>query len=356
MAKEKGLSSAAPEFDGSLKKIIAHQKAVMESKIQVPDVELAGCIVKRANNVFVAQSGSGKSLLAFLISWRETKEQNFQYTIYLDLDNPAIVYKDRYMNFQQLDNMVYITELDLANGFEEFSGTTPKEKAWSMLDGLGNDASSENCLIVIDSLQSFCDYNDLKELKRFFDICRRLTRVGATILILHHKSSKTEAPSFKGLSYIRDSADVMWEVVPSRSRSGIVSSITLTCTKNRSVISFTSFTVSFSTDSGSVNYDQNVLLEEELPVKNAILDVLRVDPDQKQADIVQAVKPLVNIGEKRIRAVLEKLVGLHILNVKQGKKNAKLYSINYDAIEPGFYDGLEEEEEPTDDDKVALPF
>ena len=353
MTKKEGLLPTAPEQQSPLNAILSQREKLQASKLNVPDVELAGCMVKRAINVFVAQSGSGKSLLAFCLAWNETRSGNFKYTFYFDLDNPANVFKDRYANFPFLQNFFYISELDLATIFESFpGGTTPREKSLAILENLSIDASIENCLIVLDSLQSFCDYNDLKELKKFFDICRKLARMGATVLILHHKSSKQESPSFKGLSYIKDSADIMWEVVPNRTKAGIVSSITLTCSKNRSVISFTSFTVSFSTDTGTVSYDQNVLLEEEIPVKEAILKILNTQGKMKQSDLVQAVKPFSGIGEKRIRAVLEKLVGLHILNVSTGKKNAKLYSINPDAVEPGYFDAMDEQDATLD----ALPF
>lgn len=337
MSKKEGLLQAAPEVR-AFKTIITHKKELVKSKMTAADVELAGCLVKRAINVFVAQSGSGKSLLAFCLAWNETKSGNFKHTFYFDLDNPANVYKDRYSNFEVLENFVYISELDLVTILESFPGTTPREKALKMLDDLSNDPEIENSLVIIDSLQSFCDYNDLKELKGFFDICRRLARVGATVLILHHKSAKQESPSFKGLSYIKDSADVMWEVVPNRTKAGIVSSIILTCAKNRSIISFNNFTVSFNTDTGIVSYDQNVLLEDELPLKDAILTILKGQDAIKQSELVELTKERVNAGEKRIRSVIEKMTGLHLLCVSKGKKNAKLYSINPNAIEPGFWD------------------
>lgn len=307
--------------------IIAQKKVIMKSKKEVEDIELAGCLVKRSINIFVAPSGSGKSLIAFCLAWKETKENNFKTTFYLDLDNPIDLYKDRYINFEELDNLIYISTWDIMNIFTEYTGTNPKEKALNILKDLSNDSEVNNTLIVIDCLQAFCDYNDLKELRNFFEICRKLTQLGATILIIHHKSSKTEAPSFKGLSYIKDSADTMWDVVPNKSRSGIVMSAKLVNTKARSTTGYTNFIVSFDTDQGTVSYDQNVLFEDELPIKDAIIKFLTTNPNSNQGNIIQAIKPLTNIGEKRIRVVLEKLVGLHELTVTKGHKNAKVYNI-----------------------------
>ena len=67
------------------------------------DVELAGPLAKGMINVFIATSGSGKSLLAFLVSWNELKNGQFKKVFYLDLDNPHSIYKDRYSNFPLLD-------------------------------------------------------------------------------------------------------------------------------------------------------------------------------------------------------------------------------------------------------------
>jgi len=102
--------------------------------------------------------------------------------------------------------------------------------------------------------------------------------------------------------------------------------------------------VAFSTDAGTITYDQNVLFLEEIPVKEAILVVLQKQNGMKQLDLVQAVKEKAKVNEKKIRSVLAKLVALDLVHVSTGKKNAKLYSANYDAIEPGYLDGLGEED------------
>lgn len=313
-----------------LKDIIAQNtNDIMKTRMEALDVELAGPITKQQSNIFVAQSGSGKSLAAFCIAWKETKERKFAQTIYLDFDNPANHYKDRYSNFEQLPNLAYIIEEDFIKKpyFKDLEGSTPKEKVWAMLEDLASNPPDDDWLLVIDSLQTFCDYNDLKVLKQFFNLCDKLTSAGFTIIILHHKSSKAEAPSFKGLSFIRDSADTMWEVVPVRGKAGIIANIKLVCTKSRSVISYDNFILSFDTDKGTVGYDQNVLFEDELSVKDAIIEFLTKNPDSNQSSILQAVKPLINIGEKRIRVVLEKLVGLHILTVTKGQRHTKIYNI-----------------------------
>ena len=116
----------------------------------------------------------------------------------------------------------------------------------------------------------------------------------------------------------------------------------MTCVKNRSTTNFVSFLVSFSTDTGTVNYDQNVLFQEEVPIKEAILSVLK-HGSMKQVELVEATKPLVTAGEKRIRSVLSKIVALGLVSVKQ-VKTAKVYSLNTNNIEPGYFDAMDEQD------------
>jgi len=353
MAKKKGLSPAAPE-ETPLNSILT-RKGVYEVLQDAPDVELAGPLAKSMINVFIATSGSGKSLLAFLISWKELKARSFDCVFYIDIDNPHSIYKDRYSAFPELENMFYFTEFILDKLLPESYGLFPVEKAWGVLQELSESEYVKNSLVVIDSLQNFCDYNDLKELKKFFRLLKKITNSGGTVLVLHHKSSKQESPSFKGLSYIKDASDVLWEVTPDIKRTGEINSFKLTCIKNRSTTNFVSFVVAFSTDVGTITYDQNVLFLEEIPVKEAILVVLHERNGMKQLDLVQAVKEKAKVNEKKIRSVITKLVALGLINVSMGKKNAKLYSINPETLEPGYFDDLKDED-LSPDDKVALPF
>lgn len=113
--------------------------------------------------------------------------------------------------------------------------------------------------------------------------------------------------------------------------------------KNRSTTNFGSFVVAFSTDTGTVTYDQNVLFQEEIPIKEAVLKILREKTNQKQADVVQATRNIVNVNEKKVRSVLAKMVALNILTTTTGPHNAKLYSVNTDGFEVGYLDGLGEE-------------
>ena len=72
MSNKKGLPETAPEQQSPLN-IILSQREVLGMLEDASDVELAGPLAKGMINVFIATSGSGKSLLAFLVSWNELK-------------------------------------------------------------------------------------------------------------------------------------------------------------------------------------------------------------------------------------------------------------------------------------------
>jgi len=344
MTKRKGLSPTAPE--SHLIDIIAYKEAKKVLK-DASEVDLAGPLAKGMINVFIAQSGSGKSLCAFLVAFEELRNRHFDAVYYIDVDNPHSIYKDRYMNFPDLEGMFYLTEYILDKFIPDEFGAIPTEKAVSLLKDFTEEKYAKNKLIVIDSLQNIADYNDLRELKKFFRILKGITNAGGTILVIHHKSSKNEAPNFKGLSYIKDASDVVWEVNPNfkktGEKTGEISNFKLSCTKNRSTTNFVSFIVAFNTDTGTVNYDENVLFEDEIPIKEAVLKILREKPNQKQADVVQATRNIVNVNEKKVRSVLAKMVALNILTTTTGPRNAKLYSVNTEGFEVGYLDGLGEE-------------
>jgi archaellum biogenesis ATPase FlaH len=356
MVNEKGLPETAPEQVDLLNIIVSRERSIGNILEKANDIELAGPLAKGMINVFIATSGSGKSLLAFLISWKELQAKNFSRVFYIDLDNPHSIYKDRYSSFPRLQGFLYLTEYVLLE-LSEVPGVMPVDKAWHLLEALATSKYTANSLVVLDSLQNIVDYNDKREINKLFGVCRAITFAGGTVLLLHHKSAKADSPGFKGLSLIQDFPDVMWEVTPQKRRSGEIASFQLTCIKNRSTTNFSGFNITFSTDQGSVDYGQDVLLEEEIPVKEMVLTVLR-GKEMKQTDIVEAVKQKASdsgktIGEKKIRSILGKLAALHILNVRT-VKTAKLYSINYNSIEPGYWDAVEDD--IPDDDKVALPF
>lgn len=315
----------------ALDMIFQKREEIMEHLMKYPELERAGCLVKRAVNVIIAKNEFTKSLAAFSIAWKETKEGNFPFTVYFDLDNPPKTYADRYSNFELLNNFSYITKQSLKEDYEYIPGKTPKEKTWFLLEDLANDPPEEGWLIVIDSIENICDYNNFKKFREFFELCRDITDSGSTVLFLHHKNSKTEDISEGGLGYIFDTVDDMWEATLRRNGTGTITNIRLKNLKSKFIEAYKDFIVSVDTKQGTVSYDQSVLFKETIPTKNAIIEYLASHPKANQEVISQAVKSSIDpsFNGAFFRAFLQQLGGLHILKVEQDSNNKNIYSLNH---------------------------
>jgi len=67
------------------------------------------------------------------------------------------------------------------------------------------------------------------------------------------------------------------------------------------------------------------------------LAVLKNNPNIKQQDLIALVRPNVQAGEKKIRAVLNKLVALEIVLVDQRKKRMLSFILSIlPILSPGF--------------------
>jgi len=316
----------------ALDMIFQKRKEIMEHLMKYPELERAGCLVKRAVNVIIAKNEFTKSLAAFSIAWKETKEGSFSCTTYLDFDNPpGYTFGDRFSKFEILPNFAYISKQTLMKTYTYLSGKTPREKAWAMLEDLANHPPEEGWLIVIDSIENICDYNNFKKFREFFELCRDITNSGSTVLFLHHKNSKTEDISEGGLGYIFDTVDDMWEATLRRNGTGTITNIRLKNLKSRFIEAYKDFIVSVDTKQGTVSYDQSVLFKETIPTKNAIIEYLASHPKANQEVISQAVKSSIDpsFNGAFFRAFLQQLGGLHILKVEQDSNNKNIYSLNH---------------------------
>lgn len=107
--------------------ILTRSKTLWAEKLQLPEIEIAGPLVKRSINLLIAQSGSGKSLCAFAVGWKETQNYSFSQMIYFDLDNPNSLIKERYAQFSP-DRISYLNSLDIMQQFDYLQGLTVREK------------------------------------------------------------------------------------------------------------------------------------------------------------------------------------------------------------------------------------
>jgi hypothetical protein len=95
--------------------------------------------------------------------------------------------------------------------------------------------SGKSPLVIIDSLVSFFegdeDENSAVDMRALFDRCRVLTKLGATVIIIHHTNRSGEA---RGSSDFRPASDQAF-LVRNQDRDGgrLLDVITLNCEKSR---------------------------------------------------------------------------------------------------------------------------
>jgi hypothetical protein len=123
-------------------------------------------------------------------------------------------------------------------------------------------------LIIVDSLVSFFtgdeDENSAVDMRRLFNRCRALTKLGATVIIIHHTNRNGEA---RGSSDFRPASDQAF-LVSNQDRNGgrLLDAITLRCEKSRYGLSET---ITYRYDGGQMQR-----IEQSAPTK-AITERLR---------------------------------------------------------------------------------
>jgi RecA-family ATPase len=169
-------------------------------------------VVADAVNLWTGESGDGKSTLALALAAAVATGQPFLGratiqcpVVYLDRENPIAVVKDRLnrLGIRDISDRLKIWGLWWADH------RPPGPDAASLIAY----ARLNKPLIIFDSLIAFagCDENSSTEMRQHMQLYRELAALGATILIIHHRSEKGES-DYRGSSDIRAVVDAAWLV------------------------------------------------------------------------------------------------------------------------------------------------
>ena len=166
-----------------------------------------GLLVEGGVTLLSGESGDGKSTFALALAGAVAQGLPFlgrvtqqRPVLYLDRENPLFVVKDRLCRLQ-------IPEIpdQLKIWGTWWDGHYPPGPDHPIVLAF---ARKHKPLIVFDSLIAFgdCDENSSQEMRAHMRLYRDLAALGATILIIHHRSEK--GPSdYRGSSDIRANAD-----------------------------------------------------------------------------------------------------------------------------------------------------
>ncbi len=182
----------------------------------IPDVRVDylvdGFIPKASVTVIAGAPGSLKSFLALDISrclaggrrfaGRTTTQCD---VLYIDRENPASVIR------QRTKTLAIENHRELHYWGLWCDETPPPLGEPRVIDFARSEA---NKCIVYDSLIRFhhADENDATEMGKVMGELRQLAATGATVLVLLHKSDKSENNYYRGSSEILAGCDVMWSI------------------------------------------------------------------------------------------------------------------------------------------------
>lgn len=190
-----------------------------------------GIIPNQSVNLISAESGTGKTWLAYAIAGAVAHGVPFAGrtvrkapVLYLDGENPLVVVKR-----------------DLADlGIPE----TPDLHVWAGWNKEGPPGPDDSRiksfveefhpLLIWDSLVEFanCDEQSSTEIRAFMKKFRTLAHLGATIVVLHHTGKSSSSKQYRGSSDIKASVDTAY-VVTGKDRSGKLHELMMTPFKSR---------------------------------------------------------------------------------------------------------------------------
>jgi hypothetical protein len=180
-------------------------------------------LIENAVTMWSGESGDGKSTLALALAAAVAQGQPFlgrrtiqRLVLYMDRENRVAIINERQMRLG-------IPREIQEDGRLKIWGTwwTDHYPPGPADGSIIAHAQRVKPLIVWDSLVAFADAdeNSSTEMRAHLTLYRRLASLGATILIIHHRSEKGEA-KYRGSSDIRAAVDAAWGIARDDGSSG----------------------------------------------------------------------------------------------------------------------------------------
>jgi hypothetical protein len=264
---------------------------------------------KGAIVALTGDSGSGKSTLA--TAW--ARDAYDVPVLFLDRENPLSFIIDR------LDRVGFgdCSRLRFWGGWLETSPPLPDAPV--VLEWVRS--CDPKPLIVVDSLSAFHDgdQNDASEMRRFMQRCRRLTDLGATVVIIHHDGKGETSRDFRGSSDFKAALDLGFHV-SNFGATGTLDRLVLRPWKTR-------------IQCGEVVYEYangRFIRTGEAEARQTVTDqlhaILRLNPGITGSKF-EALVAERGLGRNRGRQYLQEGVLSGAIRRKTGAKNMKTYSV-----------------------------
>jgi hypothetical protein len=269
--------------------------------------------------MLTGESGHGKSSLVLAMVDAVSTGKPFlgrqtvcRPVLYIDRENPPSIVKERLfrMCIPETPN------LTILGGWWPGHEPPGPDTRW-----LRTYAHSVRPLIVFDSLIAFaqCDENSNDEMRRHMGLYRDLAYLGATVLVIHHKSDKDGA-NYRGASDIKCMPDCCWIVTRDDGSSAAdpLGDLLLTPFKAR-----------LMAKPIRVVYRDHVFAPRDAPSRpplDILLDLIRLKPGSTQKELI-TLGGQQGLSKQPVIATLDAAVLNRLVELKPGRHNTYRYYI-----------------------------
>ena len=280
-----------------------------------------GMIPRASVNLISAESGTGKTWLAYAIAGAVAHGRSFvgrdvrqSPVVYFDGENPLYVVK---RNLTDL-GITSTDQLRIWGGWNDEEPPRPDDARIIRY-------AAENCpLLIWDSLVEFarCDEQSSNEVRAFMRLFRQLAHAGATVIVLHHTGKSSTSKTYRGSTDIKASVDMAY-LVSGRARHGKLHRLEMTPFKSR-IAPGEAITMQFAEGEGfhAVAVPKEAFDKPKVDASEIVRAIVRENP-QSNATQIKALAKERGIGK---RLVDEILFGAEF-EEERGPHNSKLYTL-----------------------------
>jgi hypothetical protein len=276
-------------------------------------------IADGAVTMWTGESGDGKSTLAQALAAAVAQGYPFlgraviqRPVLYMDRENPIATVKDRLsrLGIPEIHDKLKIWGMWWKDHYPPGPGMAP----------IVAYARRRKPLIIWDSLVAFagCEENSATDMRAHMSLYRALAALGATILIIHHRSEKGEA-DYRGSSDIRAVIDAGWRLLrdDGSSAADALGKLVLKPYKTR-------------TGPGKavrIEYKDGAFLPVDGPVrppKDIALDLVTAYPGSTQTGLISHGKRE-GVAQHQMVKALDDLTLARLITVRKGKGRTLRY-------------------------------